>query len=99
MRVSFSQLFLVAVAALVAGTTIAAAEQVEVRTKTYAISGKNGVELYQSMVRRGPRHGFLSRAIAQTSYTVEWEAEVVSQGSVCRVVKAQPVLSLTYTYP
>ncbi len=79
MPASLIRLCLMVVAALVAGTTIAAAEQLEVRTKTYAISGKNGVELYQSMVRRGPRHGFLSRAIAQTSYTVEWQAEVVSQ--------------------
>jgi predicted secreted Zn-dependent protease len=90
---------LVAAAALAAVTTVAAAEQVKVSTKTYAIAGADGAELYQSMVRRGPRHGFVSRAIAQTSYTVEWQAEVVSVGRACRVVRALPILSITYTYP
>lgn len=90
---------LVAAAALAVVTTVAAAEQVKVSTKTYAIAGADGAELYQSMVRRGPRHGFVSRAIAQTSYTVEWQAEVVSTGRACRVVRALPILSITYTYP
>lgn len=99
MAVNFMRLCVVAAALFATGTAIAAAEQVKVKTRTYAISGRNGAELYQSMVRQGPRHGFVSRAIAQTSYTVEWQAEVVSAGAACRVVRALPVLSVTYTYP
>jgi len=99
MAVRVRRLGLVIAAALAAGTTVAAAEQVKVKTRTYAIAGKTGAELYQSMVRHGPRHGFVSRAIAQTSYTVEWQAEVVATGTTCRVLRAQPVLSITYTYP
>ncbi|MGE0283178.1 MAG: DUF922 domain-containing protein [Rhizobiaceae bacterium] len=99
MAMKITRLGFVATAALAAATTIAAAEQVKVNTKTYTIAGANGAELYQSMVRRGPRHGFVSRAIAQTSYTVEWQAEVVAAGRSCRVVRALPILSITYTYP
>jgi predicted secreted Zn-dependent protease len=99
MAVRLTRLCIVTAAVLTAAATVAAAEQVQVKTRTYAISGKTGAELYQAMVRQGPRHGFVSRAIAQTSYTVEWQAEVVSQGSGCRVVRARPVLSITYTYP
>lgn len=84
---------------LAMATTTGAAERVKIKTQNYAISGKSGAELYASMVRHGPRHGFLSRAIAQTSYTVEWQAEVVSKGGTCRVMQARPVLSITYTYP
>jgi len=99
MAVRLIRLCLVTAAAMAAGTALAGAEQVKVKTRTYAVSGANGADLYQSMVRRGPRHGFVSRAIAQTSYTVEWQAEVVSSANACRVVRAQPVLSITYTYP
>lgn len=89
----------VSMVALAAGVTMAAAEKIKVKTQTYSISGASGAELYQSMVRHGPRHGFVSRAIAQTSYTVEWQAEVLAVGTTCRVVRANPVLSITYTYP
>ena len=76
-----------------------AADRVKVRTQTYAISGKTGAELYNSLQSRGPRHGFLSRAIAQTSYKVEWYSEVVETGGTCRLVRAEPTLQITYTYP
>lgn len=89
-----------ACAALLAATCAGqAADRIKVDTQNYAISGQTGAELYASMVKRGPRHGLLSRAIAQTSYKVEWKAEVVAKNGVCRVVQAKPVLMLTYTYP
>ena len=79
-----------ACAALLAATCAGqAADRIKVDTQNYAISGQTGAELYASMVKRGPRHGLLSRAIAQTSY----------KNGVCRVVQAKPVLMLTYTYP
>lgn len=76
-----------------------AAGAVNSRTTYYAISGSNGMQLYLSMVRRGPRHGLLSRAIAQTSYRVEWDARVEAADGVCRVTSARPKLSITYAYP
>lgn len=76
-----------------------AADRTKVGTATYPISGVTGAELYASMQRHGPRHGFLSRAIAQTSYKVEWHAEVEADGDVCRVVEAYPMLDMTYTFP
>lgn len=85
--------------AITASSTAATAEQIKIKSTTYGISGSNGIELYMSMQRRGPRHGFLSRAIAQTSYMVEWEAEVRAVGSTCHVVSATPKLDMTYTYP
>ena len=89
----------IAATVLATATIAGAAERIKIKTQNYAISGTSGADLYASMVRHGPRHGFLSRAIAQTSYTVEWQAEVVSNGGVCRVMQARPVLSITYTYP
>ena len=47
-----------------------AAVSIKIKTATYPISGKNGIDLLDAMDRRGPKHGFLTRAIAQTSYTV-----------------------------
>ena len=69
------------------------------RTTTYAINGVTGMSLYKSMSARGPRHGFLSRAIAQTSYKIEWDADVHARGRACSVVSARPTLSITYAYP
>lgn len=76
-----------------------AAERVTIKTKYYAVSGSSGLQLYASMVKRGPKQGFTSRAIAQTAYTVNWNAEVKPSGGGCRVVSAVPQLSITYTYP
>lgn len=84
--------------ALVAGAGGANAGM-KVQTKHYSIAGSTGLQLYASMVKRGPRHGFTSRAIAQTAYTVEWDAEVQSVAGSCRVVAARPTVSITYTYP
>lgn len=84
---------------LVLAQAAEAADKVSIKTKTYSISGKTGAELYASMVRYGPRHGLLSRAIAQTSYKVDWDAKLVADAGVCRVAAAKPTLALTYAYP
>lgn len=76
-----------------------AAERVSIKTKYYSVSGSTGLQLYASMVKRGPRQGFTSRAIAQTAYTVNWNAQVKSSGGTCRVASAVPQISITYTYP
>lgn len=79
--------------------TASAADRVSIKTKYYTVSGSTGLQLYASMVKRGPKQGFTSRAIAQTAYTVNWNAEVKPSGGGCRVVSAVPKLSITYTYP
>lgn len=81
-------------------TAANAGERVKVNTKFYSINGATGAQLYSSMVKRGPRHGLTSRAIAQTAYQVNWDAEVqpLANGT-CRVVNAKPAISITYTYP
>jgi predicted secreted Zn-dependent protease len=51
------------------------------------------------MDRRGPKHGFLTHAIAQTSYTVSWAIDWKEEDGNCRVANAAATLSITYTYP
>ncbi|MBX3575816.1 MAG: DUF922 domain-containing protein [Rhizobiaceae bacterium] len=77
----------------------AATVKTSVETKTYEISGRTGTELLSAMDRRGPKHGFLTRAIAQTSYTVNWEIEWAQKNGTCRLKSAVATLSITYTYP
>ena len=86
----------------VAVLTFGAAEaSVAVKTKmtTYTISGKTGEALLDAMDRRGPKHGFLTRAIAQTAYKVSWEVEWKENAGRCRIANAAAVLSISYTYP
>lgn len=80
-----------------------AAAQADIRqaveTRTYAVSGRSGAELLDAMDRSGPRHGFLTRAIAQTKYKVSWSFDVVAENGRCHVRDADAVLSVTYVYP
>jgi predicted secreted Zn-dependent protease len=69
------------------------------RTETYAVSGSTARAMVQSMARNGPRHGFTARAIAQTSYTVDWQLKTERQGHGCRIREAVGTLKLTYIYP
>lgn len=86
-------------AALVASLPAHAAVKTSVKTKNYSISGKNGAALIAQMDRRGPKHGFLTRAIAQTSYSVNWEIDWTRKGDACRVKNAVAKLAIVYTYP
>ena len=83
---------------LPAGGALAKAK-VLVKTKYYNVSGLSGVALIKSMDKKGPRHGFMTRAIAQTSYTVGWEFTWERQGRNCRLASANGQLDMTYTYP
>lgn len=69
------------------------------KTRTYSISGGSGAALLEAMDRRGPKHGFLTRAIAQTSYSVSWKIEWAETRSACRVRQVDGHLDITYTYP
>jgi predicted secreted Zn-dependent protease len=66
---------------------------------SYAIAGKTGVALLDAMDRRGPKHGFLTRAIAQTRYSIAWRIEWGESATGCRVRQLDGELAITYTYP
>lgn len=89
---------IVAACMLFAGSATAEIK-VSVKRKNYDISGTNGAALLDAMDRRGPKHGFLTRAIAQTGYTVGWQIEWAMANGTCRVKKATADLAITYTFP
>lgn len=76
-----------------AGVKVSSVEQ------TYQIRGRTGAALLTQMDRRGPRHGLLTRAVAQTRYSIYWDLVWVRQNGACRVRSADGVLSITYIYP
>ena len=88
-------LAVVPLAAADAGASVS----IKAKTATYSISGKDGNALLEAMDRRGPKHGFLTHAIAQTSYTVSWAVDWKEKDGDCRVANAAATLSITYTYP
>jgi predicted secreted Zn-dependent protease len=69
------------------------------RIDTYAISGKTGIELYQSIGERGPKSG-QTRAIAHTTFDLKWSRkyEPMQDGS-CRLTTARPHLTIIYRLP
>ena len=71
------------------------------QTKTYAISGRTGPELYASIGERGPVVGSIgTRTIAHTTFDLKWSRNYQPQkdGS-CRLVSAKPWMTITYTLP
>jgi predicted secreted Zn-dependent protease len=87
-----------AAAALGLPATAAAAPRVVETVEYYAISGTTGVELLRDMSRRGPRQGFLTRAIAQTRYETSADGRLRHAGGVCRF-EGGVSLKITYIYP
>ncbi|WP_139353954.1 DUF922 domain-containing Zn-dependent protease [Sinorhizobium sp. A49] len=70
------------------------------KTRTYAISGQTGAELYASIGERGPKVGGLVRAIAHTDFKLTWTRKYEPQANnACTLVTAKPKLIITYTLP
>lgn len=67
-------------------------------TKTYAVSGSSGPELYASIGQNGPTIG-PTRTIAVTNYDLRWRRSYVPEGTSCRLAAAIPFLTITYTLP
>lgn len=88
-------------AVLCGGTVGAARADITVtsRTQAYNISGRTGAALLREMDKRGPKHGFLTRAIAQTGYSVAWTIEWGESAKSCHVNKIDGALAITYTFP
>lgn len=73
-----------------------AVEQVE----TYAIQGRTGAALYESIGERGPEvGGGKVRTIAHTNFKLTWRRKYENQGKACTLVSAVPKLIITYTLP
>jgi predicted secreted Zn-dependent protease len=91
---------LVTIGALCGGVSVAAAgTKVLIKTRTYDITGTTGAALMEAMDRKGPKHGFMTHAIAQTGYTVDWDLDAAQHNGVCRIRQANGTLNLFYTYP
>src|SRR4029079_5716424 len=74
---------LVAIGALFAPQASAGTRAV-VQTRTYDVTGSSGTALVDAMNRKGPRHGFMTHAIATTSYTVDWDLDAGQGNGFCR---------------
>ncbi|MCO5063095.1 MAG: DUF922 domain-containing protein [Rhizobiaceae bacterium] len=74
-------------------------EGITVKVTYYDITGDTPRDMFVSMVKRGPKDGFRSRAIAQTQYHTEWNTTLSSSNGVCRVTRAEPRAIITYIYP
>jgi predicted secreted Zn-dependent protease len=79
--------------------TANAGVKIAVNKDYYSIAGRSGAALLDSMDRYGPKHGFLTRAIAQTRYSVGWDMTWVQDNGACRVTDADATLTITYIYP
>ncbi len=66
--------------------------------KTYAVTGKTGAELYESIGARAPKAGN-GLAIAHTSFKLTWTRTYEPQGSACTITVAKPRLIITYMLP
>ncbi|WP_187970235.1 DUF922 domain-containing protein [Aquibium microcysteis] len=69
------------------------------KTEYYEISGRTGMELLLDMNRRGPRQGFLTKAIAQTRYETRPDGKFVHEKGVCRIKGGGVTMKITYVYP
>ncbi|MDX8446125.1 DUF922 domain-containing Zn-dependent protease [Mesorhizobium captivum] len=89
---------LVAIGALCAPQA-SAGTRVLVQTRTYDIAGNSGAALIEAMDSKGPKHGFMTHAIAQTAYTVDWDLDAGQDNGFCRLRRANGTLNLFYTFP
>ena len=76
-----------------------AGTRLTVHVRTYDIAGKTGADLVEAMDGMGPRHGFTTRAIAETGYAVHWDLDVAKSGGACVLRGAEGTIDLTYTFP
>lgn len=97
---TFSRLWLAAVIIALSPLPLLAEWRAVEKVETYAITGKTGPELYESIGQRGPkvRDGAV-RAIAHTNFKLTWTRNYVPKDGTCTLVTAVPKLIITYTLP
>jgi predicted secreted Zn-dependent protease len=77
----------------------AARPQITLTERYYPVRGTTGLELIEEMDRIGPKQGFMSHAIAQTVYSLQYGADYSASGGVCRVKKTRVKLDITQIFP
>jgi len=77
----------------------AARPQVTLSIRYYPVRGTTGLQLVEEMDRIGPKQGFMSRAIAQTVYSLQYGADYAASGGVCRVKATRVKLDITQIFP
>ena len=88
-----------AAALMLAGITVAEAQPISATTYTYyTISGDSAVELYQSMIRRGP-HVNGAKAYASTGFSTLPPSGKLVQGKSCRIVGFRQSLKFVIRLP
>jgi predicted secreted Zn-dependent protease len=97
-RIAWARIVLLSACAAFAGE-VSAGVKVSEKTRGYEVGGKTGAALLAAMDRSGPKHGFLTRAIAQTRYSVSWTIEWGETRNACRVRSIEGELDIIYTYP
>ncbi len=92
--------FRLLVACAMSAPTIARADWQPVeKFETYAISGKTGPELYESIGQHGPKVS-VGRTIALTNFKLTWRRDYQPQSDgSCMLAGARPNLVITYTLP
>lgn len=65
----------------------------------YPVSGRTGAEIMAQIHRKGPRHGQISRAIAQTRYTLDYGYRTAQAEGWCTVAMPWVRLDIIYVYP
>lgn len=93
--------YLVALLAALAATTPSALARpvVRVTIEEYVVDGRTGAELMAEIRRKGPRHGIMTRAMAQTRYGLAFDLDAAPRRGQCRVLRAEVRLDITYHYP
>jgi len=64
----------------------------------YAITGRTGIALYESIGENGPKVS-LGRTIAYTTFDLKWSRRYVPENGGCRLAKAVPHLTIIYRFP
>jgi len=77
----------------------AAKPQITLSVRYYPVRGTTGLQLIEEMDRIGPKQGFMSRAIAQTVYSLQYGADYSASGDVCRVRNTRVKLDITQIFP
>jgi len=94
---------LLAAAFIVSGFSAATQANAQARitetTRYYKVNGKTGMELLLDMNRKGPRHGFLTKAIAQTQFKTRFLGDIYYSNGYCSTRNGGYSVAITYVYP
>jgi predicted secreted Zn-dependent protease len=77
----------------------AAKPQITLSVRYYTVRGTTGLQLIEEMDSIGPKQGFMSHAIAQTVYSLQYGADYSASGGVCRVKKTRVKLDIMQIFP